>query len=72
VVNALAEAVKTLFAALGEPDQGPRIEADLAERDTTARDAILTTLEGFDAETYLLTAGVSAASLAAIRGRLVG
>jgi protein-tyrosine phosphatase len=44
VVNALAEAVKTLFAALGEPDQGPRIEADLAERDTTARDAILTTL----------------------------
>jgi hypothetical protein len=67
-----AGALKSLFAAVGLPDQGPGIEADLAARGTTARGAILATLEGFDAETYLLDAGVSAASLAAIRRRLLG
>jgi protein-tyrosine phosphatase len=66
-----AAPVKALLTAMGQPDQGPGIEADLAARDTSAADAILATLDGFDAETYLLTAGVSATSLAVIRGRLL-
>jgi protein-tyrosine phosphatase len=66
------EPLRTLFAAMGRPDQGPEIEAALAERGTTAREAILVTLDGFDAEAYLLTAGVSPASLATIRHRLLG
>jgi len=66
------EPLKTLFASMGEPDPAPGIEAALAERDTTARDAILATLDGFDAGTYLLAAGASHASLAAIRRRLLG
>jgi hypothetical protein len=66
------ESLRALFAAIGQQDQGPSIEAALAERGTTAREAIVATLDGFDAETYLLTAGVSPASLAAIRHRLLG
>ena len=67
-----AEPLKALFTAMGQQDQGPSIDAALAERGTTAREAILATLDGFDAETYLLTAGVSPASLATIRHRLLG
>jgi len=67
-----AAPLKALFTAMGQPDHGPSIEAALAERGTTVREAILATLEDFDAETYLLTAGVSPASLAAVRHRLVG
>ena len=67
-----AEPLQALFTAMGQPDQGPSIEAALADRGTTAREAILATLEGFNAETYLLTAGVSPASLAAVRHRLLG
>ena len=53
-----AEPLKALFTAMGQPDQAPSIEAALTDRGT-AREAILATLEGFDAETYLLTAGVN-------------
>jgi protein-tyrosine phosphatase len=67
-----AEPLKALFTAMGQPDQGPAIEAALAERGTTSRGAILATLDGFDAETYLLSAGVSPATLATIRHRLLG
>jgi hypothetical protein len=67
-----AEPLKALFAAMGQPDQGPSIDAALADRGTTAREAILATLQGFNAETYLLTAGASPASLAAVRHRLLG
>jgi protein-tyrosine phosphatase len=66
------EPLRQLFARTGKPDQGAIIEAALAERDTTVRDAILATLDGFDAGTYLLAAGASHASLAAIRRRLLG
>jgi protein-tyrosine phosphatase len=66
------EPLKALFTAMGQPDQGPSIEAALTERGTTARDAILATLHGFDAEELLLTAGVSPASLAVIRHRILG
>lgn len=67
-----AERLKALFTAMGQQDQGPSIEAALAERGTTASEAILATLDGFNAETYLLTAGVSPANLATIRHRLLG
>ncbi|MFJ7211416.1 tyrosine-protein phosphatase [Amycolatopsis sp. NPDC098790] len=66
-----AEAVKPLFAAMGAEDQGPAIAALLAERGTTTAAAIRDTLDGFDAERYLLDAGVGRGDLAAIRHRLV-
>ena len=66
------EPLKALFTAMGQPDQGPSIEAALAEQGTTAREAILAAIDGFDAETYLLTAGVSPDSLAVVRHRLLG
>ncbi|GAB2781250.1 tyrosine-protein phosphatase [Amycolatopsis magusensis] len=65
-------ALKPLFSAMGEPDQGPMIESILAKRGTTVRAAILAVLEEFDAETYLLNAGVSARNLEGIRNRLLG
>jgi protein-tyrosine phosphatase len=66
-----ANALKALFAAMGQEDQGPWVEAALAAKGFTARDAVLATLDGFDAEAYLLAAGVSAESLAIIRLRLL-
>jgi protein-tyrosine phosphatase len=65
------EAVTGLFAAVGRNDDGPQIVAELARRGTTAREAVLATLAGFDARQYLLKAGVSRADLAAIESRLV-
>src|SRR5258708_7867073 len=67
-----AEALKTLFALMGQEDQGPAIAAALTARGTTSHEAILATLDGFDAEGYLLRAGVSRGALAAIRQRLRG
>jgi hypothetical protein len=67
-----AEPLRALHAAMGTQDQGPAVEAAMAEHGTTARGAMLATLDGFDAETYLLGAGVSPASLATIRRRLLG
>ena len=66
-----ANSLKALFSAMGQEDQGPWIEAALAAKGSTARDAVLATLDGFDAEAYLLAAGVSAESLATIRHRLL-
>lgn len=64
--------VRQLYAALGEPDDGPEIAALLADRGTTVRDAILAVLDGFDAAGYLRGAGVSAADIATIRHWLLG
>jgi hypothetical protein len=57
---------------MGTEDQGPPIQSILARRGTTTRDAVLGTLAGFDAEDYLLRAGVAGADIQAIRGRLLG
>jgi hypothetical protein len=38
----------------------------------TPRQAMLAALDGFDAETYLLAAGVSPSNIEAIRARLLG
>jgi protein-tyrosine phosphatase len=67
-----AEPVRALFARLGLPDQGPGIDAALAARGSTGRQAMLSALDGFDAERYLLAAGVSPSSIGAIRTRLLG
>lgn len=67
-----AEPLRALFARSGRADEGPAVERLLAARGTTVAEAILSTLDGFDAEAYLLAAGVSAADLAAVRARLLG
>ncbi|WP_207630428.1 MULTISPECIES: tyrosine-protein phosphatase [unclassified Actinopolyspora] len=66
------EALTALFAALGVEDQGPIIEAVLAERGITTGEAVLATLDGFDVERYLLDAGVRSDELVRIRSRLLG
>jgi protein-tyrosine phosphatase len=66
------QALEPLFAAMGQPDQGPMIDSILATRGTTVRAAILAVLNEFDAETYLRNAGVSTDNLGGIRDRLLG
>lgn len=67
-----AEALPALYAAMGTDDQGPVIRAALAKHGTTAEAAVLATLDGFDAERYLLEGGVTGSELAAVRARLAG
>jgi protein-tyrosine phosphatase len=66
-----ADALRPLFAAMGQEDQGPLLEALLVEHGTTARAAVHATLDGLDAEDYLLAAGVPAADIRVVRSRLV-
>jgi protein-tyrosine phosphatase len=65
------EPLKALFAAMGREDDEPLVAQLLADRGTTARNAVLATLDGFDAARYLLDAGVTPADLAKVRGRLL-
>lgn len=65
------EPLRALYATLGRADEAPLIERLLAEKGTTARDAVLATLDGFDAGTYLLSAGVSTDDLCVLRTRLL-
>lgn len=65
------ESTKALFAAMGTRDEGPFVQSLLARHKTSAEAAILDALDGFDAEDYLLAAGVSRADLDIIRDRLV-
>jgi len=67
-----AEALPPLFAAMGIADQSPLIKAMLKDRGTTVRQAMLDILDGFDAEDYLLNAGVPRADIEAVRARLLG
>jgi protein-tyrosine phosphatase len=69
--TATTEPLRALAAAMGRPDEGPSIERILTDLGTTARDAVLATLQDFDAETYLLSAGVALDDLTAIRSRLL-
>lgn len=66
-----AEALKALFAAMGTADQGPFIQAALEDRGTTAEEAVIATLDGFDAERYLLGAGVTSDELGSVRDRMI-
>ena len=65
-------ALAPVFELIGRPDEQPHVEAVLARRGTTAREVLMKALDGFDAETYLLDAGVGGQDLAALRRRLVG
>ena len=65
-------ALAALFELVGRPDEQPHVEAVLAEHGTTARQVLLEALDGFDAEAYLLEAGVSEQDVATLRRRLVG
>jgi protein-tyrosine phosphatase len=69
--TATTEPLRALAAAMGRPDEGPSIERTLTDLGTTARDAVLATLQDFNAETYLLSAGVTLDDLTAIRSRLL-
>jgi hypothetical protein len=66
------EPLKALSAKLGVTDQGPMVESTLASRGTTIHAAVLDILDNFDAESYLLSAGVDQADIQQIRDRLLG
>lgn len=66
-----AERLSGLFAAVGVEDQGPELEAFLAERGTTAAEVILTTLSSLDVELQLRAGGLTDEDVAAIRARLL-
>lgn len=65
------ERLRPAFAAMGTPDQGPVIEELLTRENTTAREAILSTLASLDVEAYLRSAGRNDDELAAVRARLL-
>ncbi|RSM58972.1 protein-tyrosine-phosphatase [Amycolatopsis sp. WAC 01376] len=65
-----AEALKALYAAMGTADQQPFIQGVLEDRGTTVEEAVMTTLDGFDVEQYLLSAGVTSSELHSVRNRL--
>jgi len=58
-----------LWAALGVPDQAPELDAFLAERGTSAREIIETTLGSLDLEATLAGGGLTAEDLEALRAR---
>jgi protein tyrosine/serine phosphatase len=66
-----AERLTARYAARGEEDQGPLLERFLADRGTTARELVITTLAHLDVEASLIDAGLARDDLAALRGRLL-
>lgn len=60
---------RALAAAIGTADDGPLVARILADRGTTAREAILATLDGLDLEAHLRDAGLGTEDLAALRAR---
>ena len=64
-------ALRPLFAAMGEKDQGPVVESLLADRGLTLRGSVLGVLNDLDARTYLLEAGVAEEDLTRLRARLL-
>ncbi len=64
--------LRARYAARGEEDQGPLLEAFLADRGTSAGEEIVATLSGVDVEARLRDAGLCDGDIAALRRRLVG
>jgi protein-tyrosine phosphatase len=60
-----------LFAALGLPDQGPRIDEILARKGTSVGEAVAATLASLDLEAALRAGGLTDDDLAAVRDRLL-
>ncbi len=67
-----AERLPGLFAAAGQEDQGPELEAFLAERGTTAAEVVVTTLGSLDVERELRAGGLADGDLARLRARMLG
>ncbi len=67
-----AERLPARYAARGEPDQGPLLEAFLAERGTSAAELIVTTLRDLDIHAALQHAGLTSRDVSALRLRLAG
>ncbi|MGP3937571.1 hypothetical protein [Nonomuraea sp. KM88] len=61
----------SLFAALGMDDQTEEIRNILVRKHTTARDAMISALEGVDVEARLRAAGLGDDEVTALRYRLV-
>ncbi|NAS21268.1 protein-tyrosine-phosphatase [Herbidospora sp. NEAU-GS84] len=59
-----------LYPALGIDDQTAEIEQILRTKGTTLRAAVYDALDGFDAEKYLLAAGMDPADVTALKTRL--
>jgi len=67
-----AQRLAARYAALGEVDEGPLLEAFLTRRGTTAQALIVETLGRLDPESRLREAGLTAEDLDSLRRRLVG
>jgi protein-tyrosine phosphatase len=65
------ERLPALYAARGEEDQRPSIEAHLAERGTTVEEVLIDTLRSIDVEEVLRAGGSTDEELAAVRSRLL-
>ena len=63
--------LKPAWAAIGLDDQSRAIDELLTKHGTTVHEAALEVLTSFDAEKYLLNAGLTAQEIAVIRARLV-
>jgi protein-tyrosine phosphatase len=61
-----------LFAALGQRDQAPLIDAELKRRGTSARAAVLDALDGLEVAQRLGRTGLNGADIKALRGRMLG
>jgi protein-tyrosine phosphatase len=59
------------YAALGDVDEGPLLEAFLTQRGTTGEALIVETLADLDVESHLRDAGLTAGDEAALRARLI-
>jgi hypothetical protein len=66
-----AERLTARYAARGEQDQGPLIEAYLSDRGTNARAAMMETLAGLEPETALRDGGLTSEDIACLRRRLL-
>ncbi len=63
--------LRARYAARGEEDEGPLLEAFLEKAGTTAADVLVTMLRGLDVEACLRVGGLTSHDIAALRRRLV-
>jgi protein-tyrosine phosphatase len=66
-----AERLPARYAARAEPDQGPAIEAYLAQRGLTAAEAVRETLARLDVHARMAAAGLTAEQVQRLRHRLL-
>jgi protein-tyrosine phosphatase len=68
---ASAERLTARYAARGDEDQGPALDAFLAERGTTASEVILAMLAELDVKACLCDAGLTERDIVRLRSRLL-